>query len=186
MVMLYPTGTGAERRIDVGPFESIGAADWFPDGQSILVCGSRAGEASRCYVQSLAGGAPRAVTPAGTGAGFVSPDGHEVVVFGPSLGHRRYPVAGGEGRKLPGLTANDYVVRWSSDGRAVFVARSTSRTVDRLDLATGRREPFLTVGAEQASGLTLIPFFTMADDPGVYTYVAFPYQSQLYTVDGVR
>jgi hypothetical protein len=32
----------------------------------------------------------------------------------------------------------------------------------------------------------LIPFFTRADDPRVYPYVAFPCQSQPYTVDGAR
>src|SRR5437867_1385970 len=71
-IVLYPTRTGAERRITIDPFESIGSADWFPDGKSILFCGNRVGEASRCYVQPLEGGGARAVTPAGTGAGFVS------------------------------------------------------------------------------------------------------------------
>jgi Tol biopolymer transport system component len=184
-VVLYPTGAGTERGIDVGPFETISDADWFPDGQSILVCGNRTGEASRCYVQPLAGGTPRPVTPDGTGAGLVSPDGREVAAFGPSLGHRRYPVAGGEGRDIPGLTANDYVARWSPDGRSLIIARSNSHTVGRLDLATGRREPILTVGEGRASGPTRTPFFTMADDPAVYAYVAFPYLSQLFTVNSV-
>ena len=69
-LVLYPTRTGAERRIAIDRFESIGSADWFPDGRSILFCGNRVGEASRCYVQPLEGGTARAVTPAGTGAGI--------------------------------------------------------------------------------------------------------------------
>jgi dipeptidyl aminopeptidase/acylaminoacyl peptidase len=185
-VVLYPTGAGAERRLEVGSFESIGSADWFPDGRSILVCGNRVGEASRCYVESVSGGAARAVTPAGTGGGLVSPDGQEVLANGQALGYRRYPVAGGDGRTVPGLASNDYVIRWSSDGRALFVGRSTSHSVDRLDLATGHREPLLTFGADLRSGLTLIPFIALADDPRVYAYVAMPYNSQLFTVDGVR
>ena len=36
-LVLYPTRTGAERRITIDPFESIGSADWFPDGRSILL-----------------------------------------------------------------------------------------------------------------------------------------------------
>jgi hypothetical protein len=183
---MYPTGTGTERTVDVGTFESIGAADWFPDGKSILVCGNLKGEASRCYAQSLAGGAPRAVTPPGTGAGVVSPDGLEVVAFGQALGHRRYPVAGGSGREIPGLSFNDQVMRWSPDGRALYVGRSTSFTADRVDLTTGRREPIVTLAAGGRAGFPSIMAITIANDPRVYAYGAAEYVSQLYTVDGVR
>ncbi len=184
-VVLYPTGTGAERRIDVGPYESIGSLDWFPDGKSILVCGNRVGEASRCSLKSLSGGGPQAATPLGTGAGVVSPDGKEIVAFGQALGYRRYPLAGGDGVKIPRLTSNDYVIRWSADGRALFIYRVTSQTVEHLELATGRREAFLSFGTNQGR-FTQIPFATMADDPRVYAYVARPYLSQLFTVDGAR
>ena len=185
-VVLYPTGTGAERPVDVGPFESIGAADWFPDGRSFLLCGNRSGEASRCYVQALTGGAGRAVTPAGTAAGRVSPDGKEVMAFGPSLGHRRYPVDGGDGRVIPGLALNDQVVRWSPDGQALFVWRGTSTTLERVDVATGLRAPFIALRPEHSIGLTRLAFITLADDPRIYAYVAAQYNSQLFTVDGVR
>lgn len=187
-LVLYPTRTGTERQIPIGPFESIGSADWFPDGGSILFCGNRVSEASRCYVQTLAGGAARAVTPAGTSAGLVSPDGKEVVAFGPSLGHRRYPVAAGSdtGRQIPGLSFSDQVVRWSPDGRALVVGRPTSATMDRVDLATGRREPLVTLGTQAPGGRWRLTFFTMADDPRVYAYVAATYVSEVFTVDGVR
>ncbi len=185
-VVMYPTGTGAERRIDVGAFESIGATDWFPDGESILVCGNRVGEASRCYVQSLAGGEARAVTPPGTGAGLVSPDGREVVAYGEALGHRRYAVAGDSGRVIPGLSFNDQVIRWSPDGKALYVGRVASFTVDRLDLATGRRAPLLKLDAGRWGGFTSIIYTAIADDPRIYSYAAALYLSVLFTADGVR
>jgi hypothetical protein len=105
------------------------------------------------------------------------------VAFGQALGYRRYPLTGGDGVKIPGLTSNDYLIRWSTDGRALFVYRVTSQTVDRFELATSRREPFLTFGASQGR-FTRTLFATMADDPRVYAYVAEPYLSQLFTVDG--
>jgi Tol biopolymer transport system component len=184
-IVLYPTGAGAERRIDVGPFQSIGSADWFPDGKSILVCGNHAGQASRCYVQSLTGGPGRAVTPPGTGGGLVSPDGQEVVAFGQSIGHRRYPVSGGSARDIPGLSSNDQVVRWSSDGRALLVGRTTSHIVNRFDLATGQMEPLITLAIDRPRRVRMA-FITLADDPRVYAYVAEDYLSSLFTVDGVR
>jgi serine/threonine protein kinase len=185
-VVVYPTGPGAERRIDVGQFETIGSADWFPGGDSILVCGNRQGEASRCFVQALAGGAGRAVTPPGTTAGVVSPDGQEVVAFGPTLGHRRYRVSGGEGREIPGLTFGDRVVRWSPDGLSLFVWRGTSTTVERVDLATGRRIPLLDLRTAQVFGLARLGFVTLADDPRIYAFIVTRYNSELFTADGVR
>jgi eukaryotic-like serine/threonine-protein kinase len=185
-LVLYPTRTGAERPIPVDLFETIGSADWFPDGRSILFCGNRVGEASRCYVQALEGGKARAVTPPGTAAGFVSPDGREVVAFYQALGWRRYSVAGGGGREIPGLSSDDVIVRWSVDGRALVVGSTTSPTLDRVDLATGRREPLATLGSEPPGPRSRPIFYTMAADPHVYAYVAAIYLSQVFTVDGVR
>jgi Tol biopolymer transport system component/tRNA A-37 threonylcarbamoyl transferase component Bud32 len=185
-LVLYPTRAGAERRIAIDPFEAIGSADWFPDGRSILFCGNRVGEASRCWVQPLEGGKARAVTPAGTDRGLVSPDGGEIVAFSQSLGYRRYPVAGGSGRAIPGLSADDRIARWSMDGRALVVGSANSPTMDRVDLATGRREPLVTLGTEPPGPRSRPVFFAMADNPRVYAYVAATYLSQVFTVDGVR
>src|SRR5262249_21287755 len=79
------------------------------------------------------------VTPEGTDRGIVSPDGREIVAFSLSLGYRRYPATGGDGRVIPGLTPEDRIVVWSRDGRAVVVGSTNSPTLDRVDLATGRR-----------------------------------------------
>ena len=39
--------------------------------------------------------------------------------------------------RFRGLSSDDQVVRWSPDGRALVVGSATSRTLDRVDLATG-------------------------------------------------
>jgi serine/threonine protein kinase/Tol biopolymer transport system component len=185
-IVLYPTRAGTERLIAIDRFQSIGSADWLPDGQSILFCGNRTGEASRCYVQALSGGPARAVTPPGTSAGFVSPDGKEVAAFGAVLGHRRYPVAGGSDRAIPGLSFHDQIVRWSTDGKALIVGGPTSPTVDRVDLVTGRREPLVTLGNRAPGGSWRFIVCAMADDPQVYAYMGRTHLSEIFTVDGVR
>jgi hypothetical protein len=61
-----------------------------------------------------------------------------------------------------------------------------SPTVDRVDLATGRREPLVTLGNRTPGGAWRFIFFAMADDPHVYAYVGATYLSEIFTVDGVR
>ncbi len=185
-VVLYPTAAGVERTVNVGSFESIASADWFPDAKSILLCGNKVNEANRCYAHSLDGGESHALTPPGTTSGLVSPDGKEVVAYGQALGHVRYPVAGGAGQEVPHLAFNEHVVRWSSDGRALFVVGVNSRTVDRLDLATGIRKPFLTLAPENPNEPMRIFYAALSDDNAVYAYIASPRLSQLFTVDGIQ
>jgi hypothetical protein len=58
--------------------------------------------------------------------------------------------------------------------------------MDRVDLATGRRQPLVTLGTEPPGGRWRLTFFAVADDPRVYAYVAAAYLSEIFTVDGVR
>src|SRR5207244_1106072 len=54
-------------------------ARWFPDGRRILFQGNAPGEASRIWVQDVAGGAPRAITPQNVNGTQVTPDGTRVL-----------------------------------------------------------------------------------------------------------
>jgi serine/threonine protein kinase len=185
-VVIYPTGAGSDRKVDVGTYQSIGWVDWFPQGDSILVCGSRTGEAPRCYVHPVSGGAGRPVTPPGTGRGIISPDGKLVAAYGPSIGHRVYPVSGDSSRALPDIGFNETVIRWSADGKALIVGKVTSRSLDRVDLVTGRRTPLALLAPDRPAGRIRLAFATIADDPKVYSYVIEAYLSSLFTVDGMK
>src|SRR5271169_2014481 len=55
---LYPTGAGEIRPLESGKIQTYDRAAFFPDGKRVPVCGSEAGQASRYYVQGLAGGPP--------------------------------------------------------------------------------------------------------------------------------
>ncbi|HEX7251694.1 MAG TPA: protein kinase, partial [Thermoanaerobaculia bacterium] len=39
-LMLYPTGVGEPRRLESGEIQEYSSARWFPDGKSLLVCGT--------------------------------------------------------------------------------------------------------------------------------------------------
>jgi len=184
-LVLYPTSAGAERRIDTGQLGSISGAGWFPDGHSVLVCGNEPSHAAQCYETSLDGGALRPMTPEGTAAGLVSPDGQNILAQNHRTGdYRVYQSATDSGRVVPGLTPTDNVIRWSTDGRALYVLRGF--LVDRLDLATGRLDPVLDLSPKAGSGTVALSGAAIADDPRVYAYDAWQYLSQLFVVDGMR
>ncbi len=187
-LVLYPTGAGEGRRLEGGGLVSYETARFFPDGRRMLVCGSEAGHATRCYVQEIAGGKPRPVTPEGTSQGFLSPDGATIIVQGSDGSQLLYPATGGEPRKVPGTTADDTVIRWGADGRSLVVYSGPRVPVraERLDLLTGKREPLRTVGTADMPGALHIGTLVLTDDGKSYAYSYESMLSQLFVVEGAK
>ncbi|HSP94123.1 MAG TPA: protein kinase [Thermoanaerobaculia bacterium] len=182
---LYPTGPGEARQLERGNLESYESAAWFPDGQRLLVCGHEPGRAARCYEQQASGGASRPVTPEGASFGLPSPDGRFVLARNAGR-WTLYPLAGGPPVPL-GLTQEDLVIRWSPDGRSLWIRRRAEvpAQIERFDLQTGRREPMEKL-APQDSAILGIFSISLADDPSVYVYNYWQEISHLFVVEGAR
>jgi serine/threonine protein kinase len=183
---IYPTGPGEVRQLVLGNLESWESSVWFSDGRSLLVCGHEPGRASRCYEQPVSGGPPRPVTPEGTSLGFPSPDG-KLVAARTAAGWSLYPLAGGP-PVATNLTQEVRVIRWSPDGRALWIRRGPEvpAIIERFEVQTGRREPIETIGPANRAGLLGIFFISLADDPHVYVYNYWNEASQLFAIDGAR
>jgi hypothetical protein len=82
------------------------------------------------------------------------------------------------------MTPADELIRWSPDGSAVycFPRGEVPSKVDRIDLASGRRETVHVVGDRDQAGLVSVLSVTMADDLKTLVYGAWYYSSTLYTV----
>ena len=105
---------------------------------------SEPGRGSRLFVLDLAGGAPRAITPEGVtiiSSQIVSPDGRFIVARSPDGRHAIYPTTTGEPRIVPNMSPDELPIRWSADGRALFVERRAAPpgVIDVVDVETGRR-----------------------------------------------
>ena len=188
-LVLYPTGAGQQRKLDRGGLIAFESAVFFPDGRRILACGHEVGHAVRCYVQDVAGGAPRPLTPEGTTDGLVSPDGREVLVRESHGGLKIYPVDGSAPRSVPGATAEDFVGRWSADGKSLLVCNlfaSVPLPIDRLDLATGRREAFRQLGPADPVGAVQIYPIALSADGKSYAYSLRRMMSHLFLASGAR
>ena len=187
-LVIYPTGPGETRRLPRGDLEAYQSASWFPDGKSVLVCGNEAGKASRCYAQDLAGGPPRPVTPDATTNGLVSPEGLQILYLKAGGTYFIQRAAGGPPKAVAGLTTDDQVLQWSADGRSAYVYRPTNVPfrLERLNLASGRRELVREVAPVDRTGVLYGIAAALTDDAKSYAYDLKRMTSQLFVVEGAR
>ena len=187
-LMLYPVGPGVARRVDHGELESYVTARFFADGRRIMVCGNEPLQAVRCYVRPLEGGALKAITPPGMSGGVLSPDGRSLVAASADSGYRIFNVDDGSSGAVPGLRAEDEVLRFSPDGRALWVlgAYALPPVVERLDLVTGRRSTLLAIPIGPRPGLLRVRDVELADDARAYAYVARETISHIFDVQGMK
>ncbi len=187
-LMLYPAGPGEPRRLESGDVREYSSARWFSDGKRILVCGTEAKHASRCYAQDISGGKPRPVTSEGTLNGVVSPDGTLILATGARGEFQLYPSAGGEPRPVPSLRPSDVVSGWTADGHGVLVYpwSEVPARLERVDLATGRRDLVRRLAPPDLAGVVRIQNATVAGDESVYAYSAILRRSDLFLVEGAR
>ena len=186
---LLPTGPGVPRVIDISPIDTIGGLAWLPDGR-IMVAGIEEGVGFRAYMFSEAGRDASAVVTgvsAPVVGGLPTPDGESILLMFFNEPPLIYPIGGSQGRAVPGMTADDFAIRWSPDGRFVFLRRrSDLATVERLDIETGERTAWKTVQRSDPAGLAPGFQLLLSADGESYVYGYLQRLSELYLVEGLR
>jgi len=190
---LIPTGAGETHVLSSTLVEQSNAMGFMPDQKAVYFSNDD-GHGWRMYVEDLAGGAARAVTPVISvrthyfESHVVSPDGK--MIFARDLSGKGvlYPIAGGESRPVPGWLPEDLWITWSADGRSAYVYQDekTSARVYGLDLVTGKRDLVATLGPSDAAGVTAILSVRMTADGKIYAYSFTRELSDLFIVSGVR
>jgi len=181
-LVVYPTGAGETRRLNRAGITNYRSAQWFRDGLSVLFAGNESGRGTRLFVQTLGGGAPRAVTPEGTSEGHLSPDEALILARGPGGRYFLYPLAGGQPRPVPWLTDTDVVIQWGADGRFWFTYQGSAIPcrVERVDVATGHRELFKEIAPANQTGLLAVRPSFITDDQRSYAYTIYEQVSSLF------
>ncbi len=190
--VLLPTGAGQPKTF---PKDSIDRSSgtfgaFLPDGKRILFNGNEAGKPPRAYIQNLEGGAARPVTPEGVTGQAVSPDGRFLLTETAGQGFGLAPLEGG-GPSVPirGLEPNDDPLRWTADGRSLFVGSGRvgiPGRVFRLDLATGRRELWKEFTPGDPTGITGFGPASISADGSTILFGYGQRLSDLYVVEGLR
>jgi len=183
-VLMLPTGPGEPRVVTHDKMNHRNAR-FFPDGNRIVFQASASGEASRVWVQELNGGAPRAITPPGVAGTQITPDGSRLLGRAEDRRFYFYPVAGGQPQPVNAVRGSDVPVRFSDDGKFVYVATFASipAMLYKVDLATGKRQTWREAMPPDAAGLISVgPILTTPD--GKTTVYSFARQlSDLYVVE---
>lgn len=184
-VVVYPTGAGDGIRLGGGTTVSYSSAEWFPDSRRLLACGAEPGRAPRCYEQDLAGSPPRPLTEEGVLASL-APDGRTVLLTREDGSLQLTSLDGGPAVPVTALRADDKPIAWSADSQALLVqgGRDVPATVERVELATGRRTLVRRVAPDGLGAIAMIDVVDWAEDGGwyVYNYTSLP--STLFLVTG--
>ncbi|MFY9552692.1 MAG: protein kinase [Thermoanaerobaculia bacterium] len=188
-IVLLPTSVGEPRTLSREGTDPVNA-DFLPDGKQIVFTASEPGRGLRIYVRDLSGGRSRALTPEGYSLyrGAITPDGKFATVSGPDRKLYIYPLAGGEPTALPGLTMNHRPIRFSPDGKTLYLqeASTVPMKIFRYDMASGRLEPWKEVMVADAAGLNSISRFVTTPDGKAYAYSYLRILSYLQLVDGMK
>ena len=183
--MILPRKAGTHQVVPRHNITAYSGARWFPDGR-IIFTGLEAGRERRSYVQSVSGGPPTPVTP--EGIWVVSLDG--TGKLGAAIGRTQpgisiIPMDGGPSRMVRGSQLGDRPVAWTDDGKALWIYRRNEvpAQVIRLDIATGKRQPWKTLVPSDLTGVTE---FAITPSGSAYYYSYKRLLSQLYQVRGLR
>jgi Tol biopolymer transport system component len=185
----YSIGAGEQRQLTHDATQKDGAM-WLPDGKRFLFQGTDAGHSTRVYRQDLDGGAPIAISPEGYQLDYalVSPDGKYTVSLAPDRKPCLLSVAGAEPKMIPGVTATDSSIQWTSDSKSLYMFRlgALPAQVERVDLGTGTRTPWKSLAPMDRAGVHGITLIVMTTDGRVCLYSYVRTLSELYLVSGLK
>jgi hypothetical protein len=142
----------------------------------------------RSYLIELATGEGRPITPEGVVGWVASPDARSLVVT--TDGELRlFNLETNAVTPIKGLAQGDQAIRWSADGRALFVSRvlsSRQRDLARLDVATGRRDVIAIVGPADPAGVSTVSAPVVSADGRVFAYRYNQILSDLFVATGLK
>jgi serine/threonine protein kinase/Tol biopolymer transport system component len=186
-LVLLPTGVGEPRQI-VEQNPNLIDAGWYPDGRSIFYSVVTSNHQRRVYKIAINGGTPQPIVSEDRRGILITPDGKSLLTLDSNRQFWLDPLAGGEPQKLTFVeNADESVVRLIDGGRSLLVRdRNLPLQITRIDMATGRREPWKQIVPADLAGVQSIPVVRFSADGKSYAYSISRTLSDLFVVDGLR
>lgn len=153
-------------------------ADWFPDGQHILMTASQSGQPEAVYITDVNGATPKQLSTGNVSWRAGAPGAKSFVVSENGAWVVR-SISDGTIQPVHGIQPGEYPVGWALDGKHLFVQISspTGLTIYKLDVESGKRELWRTVTPKDQVGLRPmnVPISITPDG----RWLAFTYRTQL-------
>jgi WD40 repeat protein len=187
---LLPAGPGESRQLAADGIDHLGAA-WLPDGRRFVFAGVADGKSVRYYEQSVEGGPPREITPAGIrherrSPIVVSPDGRSVAAVTNDGRITIFPIGAGAPSAVSNLKPGFTPLQWCPDGRLVVHRYDEpAPRLWKLDLRTGAPQPWQDLKPDPVGLLDVTPI-RVSPDCKSYVYSPMNVLSKTYVVTGLR
>lgn len=192
-LILLPVGEGELPRVlPPSPINYQSWACWLPDGERIILAGNESNRGAQLFIQHIARGKPRTITPHVEGVHLpsphaVSPDGERVVALASDETAWLFPIAGGAAHKIEGLNKGDVPIRWSADGKHLLFRRGEMPVeIHRLSLKTKRTTLWKSLMPTDAAGVSRILRVIITPDEKTCVYSYARDLSELYLVYGLK
>jgi hypothetical protein len=189
-LVLVPTGAGESKTLTHDAV-SYGAVRFLPDGKHLIAGGIEAGHARRDYLIDLSSGDSKPITPEGIASITVSPDGKSMTVRQPDGQRGIWSLEDSQFHPIPALDAKTFPIGWTQDGSSLYVIANRSNrpgplAVSRLNIKTGKIEPWKTFGQDFGAGITSVGTPHLSADGNSYAYIYVRVLSEAYVVKGLK
>ncbi|MFI5184895.1 MAG: protein kinase, partial [Vicinamibacteria bacterium] len=194
-LMLLAAGTEPPRELPRGDLDGVGVAWWTPDGQRLTFWGREKDRPERDYILQPPDGQPRPISAEGTWCLAPSQRWAPCFHYEQDKGQATRiwelrALDGGETQPAPWIGREEAVIGWSPDGSQAFVAGWSQPPfrVFRVDVTTGRREPWLDTSPPDPAGVgtTALAGTAITPDGRYYAYGYLRTLSDLFLVEGLR
>lgn len=187
-LVLLPTGSGEVREIKTtGAFDP--GAEFFPDGNHVLVAGAEKGGAYALHTLDVTTGNLKRISPEGIWGDAprpfaISPDGRVVAGMTGDKRIALYPVDGGKPTLLAVTRPEEVPIQWSADGQILYVynPRELPSRVYRVNLTNDMRELWKEFTPADAAGVYKIAPIFVTPDGSRYAYNSLRILSDLYVM----
>lgn len=187
--------------IPVGPGETVhlpqiglncqAGGQWFADSRRILFAASEPGKGTRLWTQNVF---PQDTPQPFTGERMtlrghaLSPDGTMVVATAADRTTSIYPINGDPPIPVAGLQPDDEFVRWSPDGKFLYVsiAKCCPSQVFQLDRHTGARKHWMDIAPTDRTGVFRMNSVLLTPDAATAVYGTVRYLVNLQLIDRIR
>jgi eukaryotic-like serine/threonine-protein kinase len=187
-LVLLPTGVGEPKQLVDETAHATFLTGWFPDSKSIFYTAALPNHEFRVFKLAIDGGTPQPLISENRLGILITPDGKFLLARDTQRQFWFYPLAGGQPQKLNVVeNPGESVVRFIDDGKGLLLRdRKIPLQITRVDVATGRREPWKQIVPPDLAGVQTIPTVSFSADGKSYAYSIGRTLSDLFVVQGLK